>query len=131
MERSGCDGFDAGLDARNVPGAADDPLGHQEAGDQVAIVAGRPHEHRERLAVDADLQRLLDGRGVDQALAGAVAQPLDGNGSAHGFTAVNMISTSPSGATRPAPTVARAGNASRNISRYASFMPAKSASFGR
>ena len=65
FDRSGMRRIDAGLDARNVPRTAHDPLGHQEAGRQVTIVAGRPHEHRERLAVDADLQRLLDGCGVD------------------------------------------------------------------
>ena len=45
------------------PGGArgvDQPLAVQEAERELLVVARRSHRHRERRAVDADLQRLLD-----------------------------------------------------------------------
>ena len=35
-------------DALDVPGPGDDPLGEEEAGRQVHVVARRPHRHRDR-----------------------------------------------------------------------------------
>ena len=41
--------------------SVDQALAVEEAERQLLVVAGRPHRHRERRAVDADLERLLDG----------------------------------------------------------------------
>ena len=72
-------------DRPEVVAAADHALGEQKPGGQLAICAGRAHDHRERAIVQPDLERLLGGRGVGlgAALAAAHANHLDGrNGSA-------------------------------------------------
>ena len=46
--------------ARPRAGRVDQPLAVQEAERELLVVAGRAHRHRERRAVDADLERLLD-----------------------------------------------------------------------
>ena len=46
----------------------DQPLAVEEAERQLLVVAGRPHRHRDRPAVDADLERLLDGDLVLEAV---------------------------------------------------------------
>ena len=62
------------LDALDVRGSGDDPLGEKESGRQVHVVPGRPHRHRDRgrravrsVLRQTDLQRFLDrelvGRG--------------------------------------------------------------------
>ncbi len=45
-------------------------FGEEEAGGELAVGAGRPHRHAERLAVQADLERGLDGHVVARGLAG-------------------------------------------------------------
>ena len=45
----------------SVLGRGDQPLGEQEAGGQIEVVAWSAHGHRHRCAADADLQRLLGG----------------------------------------------------------------------
>ena len=66
----------------------DERLAEQEAQRELLVVARRPHGHRERPAVDADLQRLLDGHGVlaavvqdEEGVRAAVAH--EGGGHAH------------------------------------------------
>ena len=54
----------AGGDFHDVLAAADDALGEEEAGDEVAVVAGGSHEGDDGLAGEADFQWLLDGDGV-------------------------------------------------------------------
>jgi len=78
----------AGPDADDVLARGHDPLGEQEAERKLLVVARRPHGHRERPAVDADLQRLLDGDGIlaavvqdDEGVRAAVAH--EGSGHAH------------------------------------------------
>ena len=44
--------------------SADEAFAVEEAEGQVEVVTGRTHGHGERLAVDPDLHRLLDGEGV-------------------------------------------------------------------
>ena len=54
------------------PGLArpvDQPLAVEEAERQLLVVAGRAHRHRQRRAVDADLERLLDRDLVAPAVA--------------------------------------------------------------
>jgi hypothetical protein len=65
----------------------DERLAEQESERELLVVARRPHSHRERPAVDPDLQRLLDGDGVlaavvqdDEGVRAAV--PHDGSGHA-------------------------------------------------
>jgi hypothetical protein len=70
---------DARLERGDIAGGDDDALGKQKAGGEMAIVARRPHEHRKRFAIDANLQRFLDGGGIRGALARAVAKALDGD----------------------------------------------------
>ena len=41
-------------------GRVDQPFAVQEPERELLVVAGRAHRHRERRAVDADLERLLD-----------------------------------------------------------------------
>ena len=53
--------------------AAADPLGEAEAERKLLVVAGRPHRHRDGRAVDADLERLLDGEAIH--VDRAVRQP--------------------------------------------------------
>ncbi len=69
--RSDLDGVDrevlGGARARLV-GPADEALPDEEAERQLLIVSRRPHRHRERLAGDPDLQRLLDGDAVGDAV---------------------------------------------------------------
>ena len=60
--------------ARRARGASISPSPMQEAERELLVVAGRAHRDRERLAVDADLERLLDG---DLVALAAVA--LDGS----------------------------------------------------
>ena len=52
------------LEDADVVAARDDLLGQQEPERQLAIGAGRPHDDRERLPVQPDLERLLDDRAV-------------------------------------------------------------------
>ena len=47
----------------------DEPLAEQEADRQLLVVARRAHRHRQRPAVDADLERVLDGDAVLHAVA--------------------------------------------------------------
>ena len=54
-----------------------EPLADREAERELLVVTGRPHRHRDRLAVDADLERLLDRDEV--VLARACRQPRDAN----------------------------------------------------
>ena len=49
--------------------AVDEPLAVEEPERQLLVVAGRAHRDRERRAVDADLERLLDGDEVVLAVA--------------------------------------------------------------
>lgn len=69
--RSDLDGVDrevlGGARARLV-GPADEALPDEEAERQLLIVSRRPRRHRERLAGDPDLQRLLDGDAVGDAV---------------------------------------------------------------
>jgi hypothetical protein len=51
------------------PRPVDQPLGVQEAQRELLVMAGRAHGHRERRAVDADLERLLDRHEVLLAVA--------------------------------------------------------------
>jgi len=53
--------------------AVDQALAVEEAERQFLVVAGRPHRHGERVAVDADLERLLD---CDLVLASVVEDAL-------------------------------------------------------
>src|SRR5947199_320386 len=53
------------------------PLAREEADRQLLVLARRAHRHRERRAVDADLERLLDRQLVLDPLAAAVADALD------------------------------------------------------
>ena len=90
------------LDGADVVGGSDHALGEQKPGGQRAIEAGRAHDHRERAAVQADVERLLRGCGVDDASAGGTrhASHLDVTDQrevvvvlAHGLAATVMIST--------------------------------------
>ena len=63
-------------------GAVDETLAEQEAEGELLVVAGRAHGDRQRLAVDADLHRLLDGHLVGLAVA------LDDGDGASGHQAV-------------------------------------------
>ena len=54
-----------------------DPFGEAEAERQLLVVARRPHRDRHRLAVDADLERLLDRDLVGLVRAGGEAEHLD------------------------------------------------------
>ena len=67
-------------DGDDVGGALDDPLRHQKAARQLAVVAGRAHDHRQRGAVQLDLERLLAGNqiAVGYRVVVVVAQELDG-----------------------------------------------------
>ena len=67
----------AGPTRRDVAGPGDQPLARQEARRQLLVLARRAHRHGERLAVDADLERLLDGQLVARALAASAAHALD------------------------------------------------------
>src|SRR5947208_240839 len=49
-------------DLRHVVRAGDQALPREEADSQRLVLAWRAHRHRERLAVDAHLERLLDGQ---------------------------------------------------------------------
>ena len=69
-------------------GASISPSPSRKPSGELLVVAGRPHRHRQRLAVDADLQRLLDGDGVlaavvedDEGVRAAVAH--EGSGHTH------------------------------------------------
>lgn len=53
-------GIPARLDGREIVPAGDDPFGEQESRRQLAVVARRPHGDHQRLAADADLERLFD-----------------------------------------------------------------------
>ena len=67
-------------DRAEVGCGCDDTLGKQKSGSQLAISAGRPHDDRERPAVQPDLERFL-GRGAigGQRLFGAAhASYVDG-----------------------------------------------------
>src|SRR5690242_5350133 len=69
-----------GPDLDDVLRSADQSLAGEEAHRQVLVLPRRAHGHRQRLAVDADLERLLDGQLVARALAAARPQLLDGGG---------------------------------------------------
>ena len=49
----------------DVVGCLDDRLREEEAKRECLVVAGRAHDHGERLAVQAHLERRLDGDTVD------------------------------------------------------------------
>ena len=59
-----------GADRGQVVRARDQSLAGQEARRQLLVLARRAHRHRERDAVDADLERLLDGEIVARVLRG-------------------------------------------------------------
>ena len=46
------------------------PLGDREPERELLVVPGRPHRHRDRLAADPELERLLDGDDVPLVAAG-------------------------------------------------------------
>ena len=50
------------FDSADVVGCPHDTLGQQKPGGKGAIFAGGPHDHRERLPVQTDLERLLHRR---------------------------------------------------------------------
>jgi 2,5-diamino-6-(ribosylamino)-4(3H)-pyrimidinone 5'-phosphate reductase len=50
-----------------IVGPVDDPLGVEEARDEIEIVARRPHRHGDGRALDPDLERLLDRHDVPVA----------------------------------------------------------------
>ena len=58
------------LDGAHLVGAQDDALGEQEAAHEVRVVARRAHDDGERDALEPDLERLLDGHGVERGAAG-------------------------------------------------------------
>ena len=57
-----------------------EPLADREAERQLLVVPGRAHGHRDRLAVDPDLERLLDRDEVALPRRGRMADDLDGRG---------------------------------------------------
>jgi hypothetical protein len=57
-------GMPAVLDGADVFRRPHDTLRQQKSGGERAIVAGGPHDHCERLPVQADLERLLNRREV-------------------------------------------------------------------
>ena len=80
--------------------AGDQALAVEEAERELLVVAGRAHRDRERRAVDADLQRLLDGDLVADAVV------LDGAASAqHSASAGIIVGSSPIGRTSTATTL--------------------------
>ena len=69
-------GMPAVLDGAESSAVAHDAFRQQEAGRERAIVAGRPHDHRERPAVQPDLERLLHrGEIVRRTIRPAAARP--------------------------------------------------------
>ncbi len=86
----------------------DQPFGEQEPQGQLLVVARSAHRHRQRLAVDPDLQRLFDG---DQVTA-AVVNDLD-RGAAHHPPPRRMASSIAAlgeGTAGPWPTTSRDGS---------------------
>ena len=71
-----------GADLPDVPAPGDDAFAEEESQGQLAVRPRRPHHHRQRLAVEADLERLLRREPVLFAASGLVADP--GNGGAVG-----------------------------------------------
>ncbi len=61
----------------------DEPLAVEEPERELLVVAGRAHRDRQRDAVDADLQRLLDGNLVALAVAPDDGGHAPGDGLAH------------------------------------------------
>jgi hypothetical protein len=57
-------GVGAVRDGPEVVGARNHALGEQEPSGQLAIGAGRPHDHRERVVVQPHLERLLGRRAI-------------------------------------------------------------------
>jgi hypothetical protein len=49
------------LECRDLSRARDDPFGPQKAGGELIVVAWCPHGDDQRLSIDADLERLLNG----------------------------------------------------------------------
>src|SRR4029078_4372839 len=68
------------LDGTDVRGGADYALGKQEPGCKRLIVAGRPHDDGERLAMETNVERLLGGSEIGAAFAALPSDPqhLDG-----------------------------------------------------
>ena len=52
------------LEPADLPRRSDDALREEESGDQLLVVARGAHEHGERLAAEADLERRLDRQAV-------------------------------------------------------------------
>ena len=67
-------------DRAEIVGARNDPLGQQESRGQLAIRAGRAHDHRERAVVQPDFEGLLGRRAIDLRGALAARHPDDADG---------------------------------------------------
>ena len=73
-------GIRAMRDRAEIVGARNDPLGQQESRGQLAIRAGRAHDHRERAVVQPDFEGLLGRRAIDLRGALAARHPDDADG---------------------------------------------------
>ena len=63
------------VEGGNVARAADDAFGEQKPRGQIEVRSGRPHDHRERLAVQADLEGRFLGDAVGRRRGSLRARP--------------------------------------------------------
>src|SRR5262249_50049782 len=118
------------LDRADLGGCLDHTFGKEKAGRERTIVARRSHRDGERLSMQSNLERLFYREAVSCRAIGLWSftwDTDDGEGPLRrcwGPSALPMTSRRPP-ATRPACTVARAGNSRSKNGRYASFIAAK------